>query len=268
VAAALGAALLTQASFWQAALRYVDSTYTPGGFGTPLHFLRDVRDTLPIRDHVLVIADGFDPRYDQQAVIWSVLLHDTAQCARTLAGSTFTLYPANWSAVLVAPDAPPPSAAELALRDDAHVVSLRPGEGVYTSAALPPPDRAALLLEPVVGVRFDSGIQLSGYSVQSEHTLLAWTLPGPVAADYQFFVHYLDASGEKLHQADQQFWPGRHWCAGDMLTAYVDPPPAGAAVLRVGLYTLTPDGGFANAAVVDSAGNPVAQWADISLTPR
>lgn len=264
---ATSAALLTQLNFWSAALRYVDSTFTPTGFGTPLRFLRDVRDKIPMRDHVLVIADGFDRRYDREPVIWSVLLYDTAQCVRTLAGSAMTLYPAYPSTVLVAPDAPANLPHLLirpaALRDR---LPLRPGEGsysIYQLASLASPSDLTLAFGHKH--RFDNGVRFIGYRLQPDYLALGWLLPGPAQLDYHSFVHYLDAAGHKLAQTDGPFWPSYHWCAGDVLFTHVALPPEGTTTLRVGLYVLGPDGTYTNAAVIDDSGIPLALWIDVPL---
>lgn len=267
LAAAIGLSLFTQLYYWNAVLHYVDTIFTPSGFGTPLRLRHDVRDQLPIHDNVLVIADGFDLRYDQEPAIWSVLLHDTTQCVRTLADPDLILYPAQPLAVLIAPDAPLKAPSHFALLSAPDEIPLRPGEGIYSIYQLPsPPSRSDLALTLIQDGLFDSGVQLIGYKFEADHTALAWSLPGPADVNYQFFVHYLDRADTKLQQADRQFWPGRHWCAGDVLVTRVPSPPSGTAKLRVGLYTLAPNGAYKNASVIDNAGNPAASWIDISLT--
>jgi len=263
---AVSATLLTQLSCWGAVLQYVDTTFTPDGFGTPLHFMRDVRDKLPIRDNVLVIADGFDLRYDREPAVWSVLLHDTAQCVRTLAGQELTLYPAQPLTVLVAPDALSEMPLNLVFHNPLHRVPLRSGEGVYSIYqvfSLPSPSDLAFNL--IQNGLFDSRVRLIGYKPATDHTALVWSLPGRININYQFFVHYLDAADTKLKQTDRQFWPGYHWCAGDILITQAASPPPGTIRMRVGLYTLAPNGAYTNAALIDDAGIPVASWVDISL---
>ncbi|MEM6527916.1 MAG: hypothetical protein AAF653_06455 [Chloroflexota bacterium] len=44
----------------------------------------------------------------------------------------------------------------------------------------------------------------------------------------------------------------------------VNAPPE-TVLLRVGMYRLLPDGGFANANVIDANGNPAGTWGDVPL---
>jgi hypothetical protein len=265
----LGAGLLlTQVLWWRGLLRYVETTATPYGFGTPMSGLLAVRNALAAEDDVLVISDGFEVRYDQEAAIWPVMLRGTADCVRTITGDGLAVFPARPFAVLVAPNALPDPVNNLYRQPDAQTFPLRPGEGVYTLARFAqPPDWDAPALTPIAPAQFGGGAQLTGYHLSADRLYLEWLLPGPVAADYHYFGHLLDARGEKLAQADSILWPGRFWCAGDRVISWVALPPHDAAVttLRVGLYTLSGEGGFANEPLLDAAGNPVAAWLDIPL---
>ncbi len=267
----LGAVLLTQAAWWFGLLGYVDRTNTPGGFGTPLHYMMDVRAALADAGDVVVISDGNRLAYDQEPVIWMVMLRDTARCVRTLAGDHgLAVFPDGPFAVLYAPNAPAGAVADLYTTDAPERHPLRPGEGAYTihrfAAAPQPPLPPLTPLDPAP--RYDNGARLTGYRLEAERLILEWRLPGPVMGqrgDLQYFAHFLDADGNALGQRDVSFWPGRYWCAGDrVLTWTAATPPAGTAILRVGLYLLQGER-YTNSNVLDEADNPIAPWADIPL---
>jgi hypothetical protein len=262
-----GVLLLTQGLWWRGLLRYLDSTATPEGFGPPMHYLLNARAALAQHDDVLIISDGFEILYDQEPAIWPVMLRDSARCVRALAGDGAAVFPAGALAVLIAPNAPDNPIGSLYRANKETVFPLRPGEGSYRmmvfEAAPEWNGPAPTAVEPV---RFESGIRLTGYHLQTDRMLLEWRLPGPVEADYHYFGHFLDANGEKIGQRDNSLWPGRFWCAGDRLLTWADITlPPETTILRVGLYTLK-NGGFVNASVLDETGNAVGVWADIPLT--
>ena len=270
----LGAVLLTQAAWWFGLLGYVDRTNTPGGFGTPLHYLMEVRAALAGDEDVVVISDGNRLAFDQEPVIWTVMLRGTARCVRTLAGDQgLAVLPDGPFAVLHAPNAPAGAVADLYTTDVADRHPLRPGEGAYTihrfAAAPQSPLPPLTPLDPAP--RYDNGARLTGYRLEPERLILEWRLPGPVMeqrGDLQYFAHFLDAAGNHLGQRDVSFWPGRYWCAEDrVLTWTTATPPEGTAILRVGLYLLQ-GGRYTNSNVLDEADNPIAPWADIPLEAR
>lgn len=262
----LGVLLLTQGFWWRGLLRFVDTIDTPSGYGTPVHYLLNVRDALAGYSDVLVISDGFEVLYDQEPAAWLVLLRDTADCVRTIAGDGIAVFPDHPFAVLIAPNAPDNPVDNLYLTASPQSFSLRSDAGEYTIHAfdLAPEWIGPPLLE-IASARFDSGIQLTGYRLDQNRLYLEWLLPGRVAEDYHYFGHFLDDISEKIGQRDNILWPGRFWCAGDRLITWADIDlPEGVQTLRVGLYTFEHEG-FANSSVLDAAGNPAELWVDIPL---
>jgi hypothetical protein len=257
--------LLTQGIWWRGLLRYLDVTATPSGYGTPIHYLLDVRDALAEYDDVVVISDGFEVLYDQEPAAWPVLLSSTAECVRTITGDGAAVFPDHPFAVLVAPNAPDHPVDNLYLTNSPQTFELRPDAGFYTIHTF---DRAPEWTEAVIEIapaRFASGIQLTGYRLNKNRIYLEWLLPGRVPEDYHYFGHFLDDSGEKIGQRDNILWPGRFWCAGDRLITWADIDlPNGVRTLRVGLYAFE-HGDFVNSRVLDAAGNPAASWIDIPL---
>lgn len=265
-----GGFILTQAAWWFMAMRTVDAN-TTGKFGTPLHYLLNVRDALRDEQDVIVLTDGMEILYDQEPAIWSVMLDDSARCVRALTGDGRLVMPAQPFAVLVAPNAPDNPIGGVYANDTLQTFDLRPGEGSYAlyewDTAPTPSGQPITPLEPMAA--FDSGAFLAGYALDTEakKVTLTWNLwnppDGSEPKDYQYFVHFLDSAGEKIGQRDDRFWPGRYWCGNDVLYTWgnfeltADRP---VATLRVGMYTLETNGGFINTTLDGGA-----TWVDIPV---
>ncbi len=267
IPALIGMILLTQGLWRRGLLRYLDTTYTPGGFNAPMHHLMDVRDALANSDDVIVLSDGYFVEYDQEAAIWPSMLWRMAECVRTLKGDGIAVLPAEPFTVVTAPNAPDNPLGGLYERPDDNIFPLRPGEGEYRVAFFEAaPEWAGEPLTSITPARFGAGIILTGYSLSDSQLTLEWRLPGPVQANYHYFGHFLNAAGEKIGQGDSFLWPGRHWCAGDRLITWtVAAPQPETSILRVGLYTLDGEA-FINAPLLDEAGNSIGTWVDIPLT--
>jgi hypothetical protein len=261
-----GLTLLTQGFWWRGLLRYLDTTSTPGGYGTPIHYLLDVRDALAGYADVVVVSNGFDAQYDQEPAVWPALLRDSADCVRVITGDGVAVFPNHPFAVLIAPNAPEHPVDDLYLTDAPSTFPLRPGAGVYTLHDFGDlPSWSGPTLTGIPAVRFDSGAQLTGYHLESSRMYLEWRLPGPAAKDYHYFGHFLNAAGDRLGQRDNILWPGRFWCQGDRLITWAEIElPEGVETLRVGLYAFE-RGGLVNSSVLDDESHPVASWADIAL---
>lgn len=271
--AAGGAALLAilvalQVYAFAALLDFVDGRATPGGFGTPLHYLLDVRTVILSQQpqDVIVISDQELAPFDEVPAVWGALL-DPLPSVRFVDGTRTAVIPAGDALELIAwrpglrtcPDAVCLQAPQT------QVFPLRPGEPPY---ALRPASGALPLAQvtPVEPARFANGATLTGYMPGEGEVALLWQLRGAGGADVQAFVHALDAAGTRLAQADRPAWPGRYWRAGDTLVLWFDlASPPQTATLYAGLYIL--DGAaFRNIEVVDEAGAYLAQGATILLS--
>lgn len=242
-----------QIVLWFQLLSYANRNAT--AFGIPLHYRLDVREALMPHDDVLLISDGYRTLYDEDPAVWAVLLHGDA-CLRAISGDNFTVFPtADAITVITEPDSPP-----------------RPGYTAQEITTVPPytlyqPQIVRESLSPTAPITFDSGVQVVGVSLQDNILRLEWAMPrSQPGVDLQYFAHFIDADGERIAQRDAEFLPGRWWCEGDTLMTQIDvnvPPETQS--MRVGMYALTPSGGFVNANVVDSEGNPIATWGDVPL---
>ena len=257
-----------QVGMFAALLRFVDTHATPGGFGTPLHYLLDVQhavlDQNPQR--VLMISDQELAPYDQEPSVWGVLL-DAVPDVRFVDGTQAAVVPAADTLELIAwqPDLRTCPDAACLDRPGIAVFARRPGEMPYAlrQASHDLPLTNVTAIDPA---RFANGAVLTGYAVTADNVALVWDLSGPGGADDQAFVHALGAHGERLAQVDRFAWPGRYWRAGDRLVLWFDLTlPPEAVTLYAGLYT-TDGAGYHNVEVLDAAGAYLAQGATIPLT--
>ena len=269
VAALLLIMVALQVYAFAALLDFVNERATPGGFGTPLHYLLDIRAAILARApaDVLVISEGEVAPFDESPAVWGALL-DPLPSVRFVDGTRTAVIPAGEALELIAPAPGLRTCPDSACLDELETVvfPLRSGEQPY---ALRPTSRKLPLADvvPIEPVRFANGATLTGYALTEGEVALIWGLEGPDARDVQAFVHALDASGARLAQADRPAWPGRYWRAGDTLILWFALPlPPGTATLYAGLYTLE-GAAFRNIEVVDQAGAYLAQGATIPLIP-
>ncbi len=266
---ALIAIAALQVGVFGALLHFVDTHATPDGFGTPLHYLLDVRTAVQHRNpqNVLVISDQELAPYDQEPAVWGVLL-DAVPDLRFVDGTQTAVVPAADTLELIAWQPGLRTCPDAACLDQPGIAvfARRPGENPYAlrqaSHELPLTDVTGI--DPV---HFANGAILTGYTVTADSVALVWALSGPGGADDQAFVHALDANGERLTQVDRFAWPGRYWRAGDRLVLWFDLAlPPGTAALYTGLYT-TDGTQYRNVEVLDAAGAYLAQGATIALNP-
>jgi 4-amino-4-deoxy-L-arabinose transferase-like glycosyltransferase len=251
-------------------LHFLDRHATPDGFGTPLHYLMDVRSAI-LEQHprdVIVVSDEELAPLEEIPAVWGVLL-DAVPDVRFVNGTRTAVIPAGEALELIDWLPALRTCADLTCAAEAgsRVFLRRPGEAPYILRAADTPAWASDMtaLEPV---RYANGALLTGYAVRDGGVILAWTLSGPADWDYQAFVHVLDADGAKLDQVDRSFWPGRYWRAGDRVVTWFEVSvPPDANVLYVGMYRIE-GATYHNAEVVDAQGAYVDQAATIRLEPH
>ncbi len=259
----LAAIAALQIWLWVGLLRFVDDHATPGGFGTPLHYLLDVREAVLARDPagVLVISAEERAPYDEHPAVWDVLL-DPVRDVRFVDGTRTAVIPAGDALELIL-WSPGLRACDAACRDANPTFAQRPGEPPYVLR--PAPDASDIALTAIEPQHFANGAHLTGYARTGDSVILRWALDGPVDADYQAFVHALNADGARVAQADRPVWPGAYWRAGDTLLLWFDLtlPPGGVA-LYAGMYT-TDGVTFENVPLVDAHGAYLGQGATVPL---
>src|SRR5690606_25380424 len=141
-----------------------------------------------------------------------------------------------------------------------HIPEREGGKGYTIYDWQTAPDWQGATINEIEPVQFQEDVWLTGYGIDEGVVVLEWQLPASNPnLDYQWSVQPHDADGNKLGQADTQFWQGRHWCAGDRLLTWqrlnvVDT----VASLQVFLYRLggANEATYINAPVLDAMGNP------------
>jgi hypothetical protein len=247
--------LMTQIRGWYGLLDYVDTHSTPGGFGTPIHYLMKPRDVLARFDDVLIVNDG--------PWIWrSILLNEISSVREVaLSGSDITVIPDGPFAVIS------PTPDHIYQSADHRVFPLRPGEGdyyvdIFKDGFAWEGEAGVTAIDPVL---FDNGVRLIGYALDRNSVLLAWQLPDAQTGYYQYFIHFEDATGKRVAQVDTLFWPCESWRRNDRIYIRYDLDwPEGTTLLRVGLYRLRGKN-YINSNVLNADGAPVQQWADIPV---
>ena len=232
---------------------------------TPVHYLMDVRESLTAYPDVIV-SGGTTGESGQP--VWEPLLRDTATCIRELviAAGGVAVFPAGPFAIITPPNALEPATGDLYRSANPVFVPLRPDEGAYRIDAFEAaPAWDGPELHPQQLARFANSVELTGYAVDGERVYLRWLLPAGGERGYQYFVHFLNASGEKIGQQDASFYPAHFWCAGDTVITWIDADiPTETAGLNVGMYSF--DGAQpVNSDIVDDAGNSVLPWVNIQL---
>ncbi|MDQ7025938.1 MAG: hypothetical protein Q9P44_10305 [Anaerolineae bacterium] len=263
--------LLTQALYWRGVLRYVDNTdIRYPGFTIPLHYLQNVESALAEADDVVVLSDGMAWDLNHESTVWPVLLRDTTTCVRTLIGDGYAVFPAGEFVALQAPNTPQDGIGTLYQNDTAQYFPERRsslGYTLYQWGSAPQWEGAEIT--PIEPVHFAGNVQLTGYHLSENLTLLEWQLPQrTVGLDYQYGVHFYNTAGEKIGQRDTVFWHGRHWCEGDRLLTWIwGAVPADTAQLQVFLYELgdANQPRYINAPTIDITGNLIGDHAIIDL---
>ncbi|GAB4510474.1 MAG: hypothetical protein OHK0046_07380 [Anaerolineae bacterium] len=241
-----------QVIMWLGLLDFLDDTYTPDGFGTPLHYLLDVREAILADEAEQVIAQvgGQALIYDSEPSVWNTLLPHV----RFVDDRTWVL----------------PQGDVLYLTRDCEggrVFRLRAGEGCYAlvETLAMPTDLQPL---PEGAAAFDNGVRLLAYDWDGQCLYLAWDISRGTNEDYHFAINFYDAANTRTAQADALAWPGRYWQPGDsVLRAFcLSESQADVAHVEVGMYTF--DGAvFNNVNILDAAGNPAGQVVRWSLEP-
>ncbi|MGB1287523.1 MAG: hypothetical protein ACPG7F_13370, partial [Aggregatilineales bacterium] len=234
---------------------------------TPLQYLSPVREALQDFDDVIIA--GGNP-HESNYYIWQPMLYETASCVRDLllVDGEIDILPTGRFAVIVPPLNPYNTFYNVPERyqhDKSVTFDLRPGEDPYVLYAFESaPDWTESDLIDVSPAAFDSGVTLNGYALTASQVQLRWYVDEVSGVSYQYFVHFLDETGERIGQRDAPFYVGQHWCENDTLitTASIDLPD-NTTTLRIGMYRFKDDGGTESQILRD---NPASKWVDIAIT--
>lgn len=247
--------LVFQAWMWLLLLQFVDEHDTPDGFGTPLHYLLQVRSEILEQNPQQVLAALGEQAliYDNEPSVWNTLLYDMP-VVRFVDDVTH-VYPAE--------DA-------LTLSDDCRASGeqflLRQGMGCYVISSRSAHDFDPEAFRAIEDARFANGVRLRWYQWDEGCLSLAWEIFSTTEKDYFFAVHFVNEHDERLASGDGLSWFGRYWRPGDLVVrefCLTEPDPAISDV-HIGMYTYV-DGRFDNVDLLDSLGNLVGQSVKLSL---
>lgn len=244
-----------------ALFRFLDTHYTPGGFGIPLHYLLDVRsavdDASP--ESILVYTDGDSVEFDEDPAVWHYLLTPVVDDVRFVDATRFFVFPHDGAAVLTTPTSDITRAD--AIFPVGEIFPARPGEGVFVFYPDPTfADPPSLALEG----RLANGAQLTYLLAGDDSLLLYWTIRNVPDRDYVAFIHVMDADDNLLAQADIPFWRSENWRQGDVIAMTMPINLEGGDHLRIGMYHLE-SGQYVNTELLDQDGSYVDQHYTIHL---
>ncbi len=262
---------LTQILDWRSFLSFADTNYiyAPGfmnnSYATPLHDYLDIRSR--VSKDVIMIAGSIGQALPD---LWSPLLYGQVDCLRelTVADGGIAILPDHPFSLLRAPNATPYEFADMYHSAQQIRFPLREGEGGYVLDQIEtPPVWTGPELMPIQPASFDNGAVLKGYRFTGGRLYLDWSLTRQGVPDYKYFVHLLNANGDKLIQHDPSFYPGKSWCTGDRIITFIPLiPPQGTVTLRIGMYRYV-NGKIIGSNAYNDAGND-APWVDIALTAK
>jgi hypothetical protein len=253
----VGVIILSQFLWWNRILDYVDEHATPGGFGPPIHYYMPVRNELVKFDDVLIANESY--------WTWNSILLNEVSSVREVAlaqGGIMVIPEGPFAVVTYEKD----QNAYPYQTDHSLTFPLRPGEGDYRVDVFKEGlEWAGPPLTSIPPARFDNGVQLTGYDWGEETITLEWKLPAPISQNYYYFVHFLNAQGDRVGEIDTDFWPGKNWRANDRLITWASSArPENVTTLRIGLFILR-NGSYVNSNVLDQANNALSPWVDIPL---
>lgn len=267
--AAILSVIVLQAWLFIALLLFVDSHVTPSGFGTPLHYLLTIRQSI-LDQHpqrVLARLDGQYIGYNPDTTIWNTLLYDVPS-VRFLDSST-EIYP------------PQPGLyfSHYCVGAVKSYYLRPPGEGCYAISTRTISDFHTTGYTPLIAepsVRFANGTQLLGYQWHSQLfgntpvcLSLAWMIDAhSTPNDYHFAVHFTNQNGQEIAFGDDLALRGIYWEVGDIIArtfCLSDSPNNGAITgVQLGMYTLN-GSSFHNIDLTDASGQAVGQTVSVKF---
>jgi hypothetical protein len=256
-------------------LTFVGKYATPNGFSTPLGMYMRARQAILEQrpEQALARLDGQYIGYNEQASVWNFLLYDVPTVRFLQAG------------IEVYPSAPTLFISDRCDATDGQTFYWRRDpisgapEGCFHITRNGPTFDPSGFTPIADGLRFANTARVTAFRWQPENGCLAlvWQAEAPahgVVSDFfQTAVHFYNAAGEQVANADGYFWNGRYWRSGDLIvrtfcSEHVRELAAQIASVRIGLYTIEDrrDGRrFHNVDVLNSDGAPIGQQITLML---
>lgn len=266
---------------WFTLMRTVTARPAAGGFGVPLGTkLAAVESARRLATatgaaEVLLAGDGANAATDDFPAEFIALLAD--ETVRTVDLNAEAVFPGASVVVLLGDAAAdgPASTRDLYLAAADEAVTIMDGDEVrYTVLPLPAnagplPDVA--LSEPALLANFT---RITGHdALQATDHGLVWdlfwrTADNPDPGDYHLFNHLLDATGERVAQADGAAFAAWQWRGGDTVVSRFILPAVPEAVtpltMRVGMYHFP---SLQSVPVLDAAANPAGDAIELRPDP-
>lgn len=258
---------------WLSIFNFTATNNTPNGFGTPLrNQLAELSAARLLLDtgqasELLIVGPGQFPATDELPAVYAALLRGVDY--RYVDSNLHALFPADPAAVLLLDHDSPAAALYATHADLSATLPRRAGESpvaLYrTTTAHAPPTPIA---DPRPFANFTTVI---GTDATWTPDALRWQLyytPGPAdpTANYTFFNHLLDTTGQRLTQADAVAYPFPR--PGDLVaTTFTLTRPTTLPTplqMRVGLYNY-PD--TTPIPVLDAAANPSTDALLLAVAP-
>ncbi len=277
----LGLVAIAQAYEIAALQRFVWSHDTLFGYGTPIAY--DIRAVQTARRlsaemggaEIVLLSEGDEPYVYEMPAKADILLFGephravdirTALVLPAAPAVYWSTYEMTYGETLLACFTPELADERIWLREGARAYRFYAWDGGT-------PDIPGLrrLEQPV---DWANGARLVGYLLEGEARpggTIRWTLvwqpsrTHPKEVYYHWFNHLLDESGRMVGQADGPAMLPAYWRNGDTVLNWFEmviPPDAspGRYTMRVGMYAYP---AIENVAVVDEAGRPAADWAEV-----
>lgn len=276
VIAAVVVTSLVQLYVWLTLLFFVGRNATPGGFGVPLArqlAAVEAAKTMMAQtgaSEVLVAGVGESPRLAEFPAVYDTLLWGVAH--RFVDVQTSAVFPAKTAVILHDNTI---DSLYLSQAQTEETIPLRTGEPPLRVLLLPGGSAPApqVAMEPVpIWTNWASLAGYSGPEVGAEGGETAvWQLhwhtgANPDPADYHFFNHLLDGSGQRVAQADGVLFAPSQWRDGDVVVSRFElpwsPTLTPPLIMRIGIYRYP---SLENVPVFDVAGNPSADAVELVI---
>jgi 4-amino-4-deoxy-L-arabinose transferase-like glycosyltransferase len=266
-----------------ALFNFLYANATPDGFGTPLAYLLPIRTAILDQhpEQIIVDVGGQAVGFDGEATVWNFLLADVPD-VRFVDGVTH-VHPAvatlrletceDWAACYDEYNSD--ESVEMIRLFNLRLLSITPDplyamdiftyEGAY--ALLLPSDQlseGSFIPTNLDALTFANDARVFGYTWDNQCLQVYWEITARTNQDYSFAVHFMDADGNGIANADGLSWQGRYWREGDRVirTFCLENPAENISGVDIGMYTY--DGvNFYNANLLDANGTPVGQMLNI-----
>lgn len=265
ISTAIALIVIFQVWLFVALLRFVDSHDTTGAFGTPLHYLLDIRETILKSDseRVVLASAGDSPAFDNDPAVWDILL-DSVQSVNFINANNLWMIP-NGEASLLATQHVTENDDWLSMANSppTQEFSLRPNEGNYQWWSQIP--FTSFEVSNTTHAQFANGVALEAIWREGDTIWLDWRLPDPQSdVQYIVFVHVMNGE-ERIGQVDFPFWGQSNWQQGDHILMQIPLSVENAQVLRIGMYQIIDENHYQNSEYLDEQGRYVDQWVTIQV---